>query len=71
MTFTGNSSSNMALTRDIRIKVTGLQLEIIKNKAQVAGYKSVSAYIRDTIIKNETTFESLIKEIHDIIVKKR
>ncbi|MBW2972792.1 hypothetical protein KY346_00185 [Candidatus Woesearchaeota archaeon] len=61
----------MALTRDIRIKVTPLQQEIIKNKAQVAGYKSVSAFIRDTIINEENTTEDLIKEIHEIVVKEK
>ena len=59
----------MALTRDIRIKVTALQYEIIKNKAQVSGFKSVSAFIRDVILKVDFSMEKMIKEIHEIVVK--
>jgi uncharacterized protein (DUF1778 family) len=60
----------MALNTDIRIKVTKLQYEIIKNKAQVAGYKSVSAFIRDTVLNVDFSMETLVKEIHDIVVVK-
>ncbi len=58
----------MGMTRDIRIKVTPLQYEIIKNKAQVNGFKTVSSFIRDAIF-NESG--DLLKEIHDILVKKK
>jgi len=58
----------MGMTRDIRIKVTPLQYEIIKNKAQVHGFKTVSSFIRDAIF-NEGN--DLVKEIHDILVKKK
>ena len=61
----------MAFTRDIRIKITSLQYEIIKNKAQVAGYKSVSAFIRDTVMNVDFSMEKLIKQIHEIIVEKK
>ncbi len=57
----------MGMTRDIRIKVTPLQYEIIKNKAQVNGFKTVSSFITDAIF-NESG--DLLKEIHDILVKK-
>ena len=58
----------MVFTRDIRIKVTALQYEIIKNKAQVAGYKTVSEFIRDSIMNIDFSMEKLIKEIHEMIV---
>ena len=61
----------MGLTRDLRIKVTPLQYEIIKNKAQVFGYKSMSEFIRDIILKENYSAEDLIKQIHEIIVKKK
>jgi uncharacterized protein (DUF1778 family) len=57
----------MGMTRDIRIKVTPLQYEIIKNKAQVNGFKTVSSFIRDAIF-NESG--DLLKEIHEILVNK-
>ena len=53
----------MVYTRDIRIKVTSLQYEIIKNKAQVSGYKTVSDFIRETILNVDFSMEKLIKEI--------
>ncbi|MEM4263320.1 MAG: hypothetical protein QW666_00290 [Candidatus Woesearchaeota archaeon] len=61
----------MAFTRDLRIKITPLQYEIIKNKAQVSGYKSVSAFIRDSVLKEDYSTEELIKQIHEIVVKEK
>lgn len=61
----------MVYTRDIRIKVTSLQYEIIKNKAQVSGYKTVSDFIRETILNVDFSMEKLIKEIHEIIIEKK
>ena len=61
----------MVYTRDIRIKVTSLQYEIIKNKAQVAGYKTVSDFIRETILNVDFSMEKLIKEIYEVIVEKK
>ena len=61
----------MVYTRDIRIKVTALQYQIIKNKAQVAGYKTVSQFIRDSVMNIDFSMEKLIKEIHEIIVEKK
>ena len=61
----------MVYTRDIRIKVTALQYEIIKNKAQVAGYKTVSDFIRETTLNVDFSMEKLIKEIHEIIIEKK
>lgn len=60
----------MAFTRDLRIKITPLQYEIIKNKAQVSGFKSVSAFIRDAVLKENYSTEELIKQIHEIVVKR-
>lgn len=61
----------MALTRDLRIKVTPLQLEILKSKAQLAGKKSISAYIRDSLTKEQTSIEELVKEIHTMVVQEQ
>ena len=61
----------MVYTRDIRIKVTSLQYEIIKNKAQVAGYKTVSDFIRETILNLDFSMEKLIKQIYEVIVEKK
>jgi uncharacterized protein (DUF1778 family) len=59
----------MAFNTSIRFRVTALQYEILKNKAQVAGYKTVSAFVRDTALNVDFSMEQLVKEIHEIIVK--
>lgn len=60
----------MALTRDIRIKVTSVQFELIKNKAQINGYKTVSSFIRESLLKEEET-EILLRKIYELINKKK
>jgi hypothetical protein len=59
----------MVMTRDIRIKVTALQYEIIKSKAQVAGFRSLSHYIRETVLNTDFSAEKLIRQIHELVVK--
>ena len=58
----------MVYTRDIRIKVTALQYQVIKEKAQVSGYKTVSGFIRETVMNLDFSMEKLIKEIHEMVV---
>lgn len=59
----------MGFTRDIRLRVTSSQYEIIKTKAKVAGYKTVSAFLRDTVLNIDYSVEKLVKEIYQIIVE--
>ena len=62
----------MTHTRDIRIRVTPLQYEIIKNKAQIAGEKTVTSYIRKVLTKTEDySVEKLIQEIHAMVVQEK
>lgn len=59
----------MGVTRDLRIRLTTLQYEIVRNKAQIEGYKTITAFIRDSILKENCETEELIKQIHEMIVK--
>ena len=59
----------MACTRDIRIKVTELQYKIIKSKAELGGYKTISAFIRDCVLNVDYSVEKLVKEIHQMIIE--
>jgi len=61
----------MSVTRDIRIRFTPLQYEIIKNKAQLGGHRSIAAYIRAMLLRPDFTVEKLVKEIHEMIVKEQ
>lgn len=61
----------MPPTRDIRIRFTPLQYEIVKNKAQIGGHRSIAAYIRDIILKPDFSMEKLIRELHTMVVKEQ
>jgi hypothetical protein len=62
----------MHINRDIRIRVTPLQYEIIKNKAALSGEKTVSSYIRRALTKTDDfSVEKLIQEIHAMIVQEK
>ncbi|MDP3699239.1 MAG: hypothetical protein Q8R47_06680 [Nanoarchaeota archaeon] len=61
----------MVCTRDIRIKVTELQYKIIKGKAELGGYKTISAFIRDCVLNVDFSMEKLIKQIHELVVEKK
>ncbi len=64
----------MPKTREIKFRVTALQHEIIKNKAQVEGYNSFSSFVRYKIgIRKAGKFEEvdeiekMIREIHKMV----
>ena len=60
----------MALTRDIRIKVSPLQFEIIKNKAELNGFKTLSAFIRESALKEFDTTDLLLDKIYQELCKR-
>ncbi|MEK6974338.1 MAG: hypothetical protein AABW41_03845 [Nanoarchaeota archaeon] len=60
----------MALTHDIRIKVTKNQFELIKNNAESDGFKTLSSYIRKKILDDNKIYERLINEIFSKLDKK-
>ena len=61
----------MALTRDIRIKVTSSQFEHIKNDAQNNGYKTISEYIREIILKESDYTTEILTKIFEILKEKK
>jgi len=60
----------MALTRDIRIKVTQSQFESIKCRAQSSGFKTISSFIRESLLTEDNDLEELLKKIYDRINEK-
>ena len=61
----------MAQTRDIRIKVTSNQFEIIKNNANNDGHKTISSYIRQRILNKNDEIEEMLKKIYEELNKKK
>ncbi|MCR4323816.1 MAG: hypothetical protein NUV37_02520, partial [Nanoarchaeota archaeon] len=52
----------MAMTNDIRIRVSKSQREVINNNARVRGYANISSYMRDLALKEDRIIESKIIE---------
>lgn len=61
----------MAVTRDIRIRLTPLQFEIIKSRAQIEGHRSIAGFIRAALVRPDFSVEKLIREIHTMVVKEQ
>ncbi len=60
----------MALTRDIRIKVSPLQFEIIRNKAELNGFKTLSSFIRESALKEFDKTDLLLDKIYQELCKR-
>ncbi len=60
----------MALTRDIRIKVSPLQFEIMKNKAELNGFKTLSSFIRESALKEFDKTDLLLDKIYQELCKR-
>lgn len=52
----------MVMNRDLRIRITKLQHEIIKNKAEIEG-KNVSEFCRQRILSNSHKMETMVKDV--------
>ena len=57
----------MLEARDVRIRVSRREYAIIRTKAQLAGYTTLSSYIRDRVIKVSPKTEQYLKEIYTVI----
>ena len=57
----------MALTRDIRFRVTAMQFEAIKNKAQSNGFKTISSFIRRSLLKEKDETHIVLEKIYEIL----
>lgn len=57
--------------KQIEIRLTDLQNQLIISRAMAKGYKSKSAFLRDTLLKEDLNTEQMIDEIHKRICKGR
>lgn len=58
----------MLKTRDIRVRVTKQQYEMIHLRKEKEGYLVLSQFIRDLLLKDNLATVNMIKEIHQRIV---
>ena len=56
--------------RRIDIRLTQKEYNLIQNKKEAKGYKSLSQYIRSELLENSLSTEHMIKEIYEEICKK-
>lgn len=61
----------MAMNHDIRIKVSLMQYETIKNRAEINGYKTISSFIRQRILKDKDETDKILNKIYNLLEKKR
>ena len=52
------------------IRLTNNQYELAKLKAQVEGFETMSAFVREKLLKNNLETEKKIREIHAKLVRK-
>ncbi len=56
--------------KKLTLRVSDEQYALIQNKKEAAGYRNLSQFIRDRVLKDSLYVEHMIKEIHQAIVKK-
>ena len=61
----------MLETKELRVRVTHKQYSIIKTKAQLYGFKTVSAFIRQTICRVPQETEKRLLEIHQELQQRK
>ena len=61
----------MQKTKLIQFRVTKYQYERIRNNAESKGFRTISAYLRETALNKDLIFEKKFQEIYEIITKEK
>ena len=61
----------MCKTRKIMIRVSAKQYNLIVNRMENFGYRNMSQYARDCMIRDDLSTYKLLKEIYDKIIGDR
>lgn len=62
---------NLTRTHDLRVRLTNIQYEILRNKAHLSGFGTVAEFARYSLIQNPFLVERMIKEMYELITKKK
>ncbi len=57
-------------TKYIQVRVSPEQYERIRNNAQAKGFKTVSSFIRNSLLEKDLLFEQKFDRMYEIIVRK-
>ena len=60
----------MLETKELRVRVTEEQHALIKTKAQLQGYNTISAYVRDKLLKIPYKTEQRLLEIYNALMRR-
>ena len=60
----------MLETKELRVRVNDVQYNYVKTKAQLSGYNTISAYIRDRLIKTSFITEKYVIEIYEALLRR-
>ena len=55
----------MVRNKKIVVRISPLQNQLIRSKAEASGYKSKSAFAREKLLKNSLNIEQMINKIHE------
>jgi uncharacterized protein (DUF1778 family) len=61
----------MLETKELRVRVTEDHYALIKTRAQLQGYDTISAYVRDKLLKVPHKTEQRLIEIYNILVRRQ
>ena len=61
----------MQKTKLIQFRVTKYQYERIRNNTESKGFRTISAYLRETALNKDLAFEKKFQEIYEVIMKKK
>jgi hypothetical protein len=57
-------------TKEIRVRMTEEQYSVIKTRSQIQGYNTVSAFLRDKILRIPYKTEQRLLEIYKALVRR-
>lgn len=55
------------MNKELRVRMTKMQYERVKNNANSKGFKTISRYVRDAVLNNDLAFEKKFNEIFRIV----
>jgi uncharacterized protein (DUF1778 family) len=59
----------MVLNRELRIRISKAQHELIKQQAELEG-RNISSLCREKILLPNHALEKMVRDIHEIVMKK-
>jgi len=55
------------MNKELRVRMTKMQYERVRNNANSKGYKTISRYVRDAVLNKDMAFEKKFNEMFKIV----